>query len=208
MTTAQERLPKVPHSHRPLFCTLAANPYRSALVYSVGEQSQDASRPPHWCSQVRSLQHPPRSTIGHCQAESGGADSGGGLIVTGSADGGGFDVLSFTGTIDGGQPGPINAPGPDGFYFDNILYPALNSGAPGCAGGATLVDGCGILFQIGTGYGNIYDNFSGKGTGAYSLSVVSHPLTPATTSPSASRLPRSPQASSCSAPGCLASPGR
>jgi hypothetical protein len=106
---------------------------------------------------------------------SGGGVSGSGLLTTGAADNGGYDVLSFTGSIDGnalmlygGQPGPNGASTPGGgVYFDNILYPALNSGSPNCAGGATLVDGCGIAFSILDGYGNIFDNYSGKGTGAY-----------------------------------------
>jgi hypothetical protein len=104
---------------------------------------------------------------------SGGGASGSGLLVTGAADNGGYDVLSFTGSVDGspvtlygGQPGPLGASGP-GVYYDNILYPGLTSGSSSCAGGHTLVDGCGIAFNLGSGIGNIFDNYSGTGTGSY-----------------------------------------
>lgn len=110
---------------------------------------------------------------------SGGGDTGSGTLTTGAADGGGYDVLSFLGTIDGyavalsgGQPGPTGNGSPGPFYFDNIIYPALNSGTPNCAGGKTLLDGCGIAFTIDGGYGNIFDNYSGTGTGAYVYSIV------------------------------------
>jgi hypothetical protein len=110
---------------------------------------------------------------------SGGGDTGSGTLTTGAADSHGYDVLSFLGTIDGhavalsgGQPGPIGSGSPGPFYFDNIIYPALNSGTPNCAGGNTLLDGCGIAFTIDGGYGNIFDNYSGTGTGAYVYSIV------------------------------------
>ena len=50
------------------------------------------------------------------------------------------------------------ASGPDGFYYDNIIYPKSNPGTPNCAGGAAIVDGCGILFTINSNYGNIFLN--------------------------------------------------
>jgi PEP-CTERM motif len=104
---------------------------------------------------------------------SGGGDTGSGVLETGAADGGGFDVLSFTGEIDGsavalfgGQPGPVGAYTPgDYFYYDNILYPVSNPGTISCSGGPTVVDGCGIVFTINGGYANIWDNYTGTGTG-------------------------------------------
>jgi hypothetical protein len=104
---------------------------------------------------------------------SGGGDTGSGMLETGAVDGGGYDVISFTGFIDGdavalfgGQPGPTGTYTPsDYFYFDNILYPTSNPGTSNCAGGNTVVDGCGIAFTINGGYGNIWDNYTGKGTG-------------------------------------------
>src|ERR1700733_11724337 len=74
---------------------------------------------------------------------SGGGVEGSGLLGSGGTDGGGYDILSFTGsvagspvTLFGGQPGPLGMPSPDnGVYYNNILYPALNSGSPKCAGG-------------------------------------------------------------------------
>jgi hypothetical protein len=103
--------------------------------------------------------------------------------VTGAADGGGYDVLSFTGSIHGdpvslygGQPGPLGAPGP-GVYYNNILYPHLKSGSPNCAGGATFVDGCGIAININGGVGNIWSSYVGdgvSGTGAYVYSAPSY----------------------------------
>jgi len=109
----------------------------------------------------------------------GGGDTGSGTLVTGPAAGAGFDVLSFSGLIDGnvvalfgGQPGPIGASGPDTIYYDNILYPNSDPGTSNCAGGSAAVDGCGILFAIDGGYGNIFDNYSGTGTGPSVYSTV------------------------------------
>ena len=111
---------------------------------------------------------------------SGGGITGSGLLIAGAADNGGYDILSFTGTIDGstidlygGQPGatPGFTPGA-GVRFQTILYPSLDSGSSNCVGGATLVDNCGIAFSLGDGYGNIYYNDTGKGTGAYEYTFV------------------------------------
>ena len=111
---------------------------------------------------------------------SGGGVTGSGLLIAGAADNGGKDILSFTGTIEGstidlygGQPGttPAFTPG-GGVRFDNILYPSLDSGSSNCVGGATLVDYCGIAFSLGDGYGNIYYNDTGEGTGAYEYTFV------------------------------------
>jgi len=108
---------------------------------------------------------------------SGGGDTGSGQLVTGAADGGGHDILSFTGSIDGdpvslygGQPGSLGASAPGGIYYDNIIYPSLNSGTLNCAGGATFVDGCGIAINIDGGIGNIWSSYPGdgvSGAGAY-----------------------------------------
>jgi hypothetical protein len=67
---------------------------------------------------------------------SGGGDTGSGTLETGAVAGGGNDILSFTGSIDGetvglfgGQPGPTGADTPgDWVYFNNILYPNSVSG--------------------------------------------------------------------------------
>jgi hypothetical protein len=106
---------------------------------------------------------------------SGGGDSGSGVLETGPADGGGVDILSLTGSIDGqavtlygGQPGPDGADTPGNWvYFNNILYPNSLSGSSHCAGGGAVLDGCGVALKIGSIYGNIYFNYTGHGAGTY-----------------------------------------
>jgi hypothetical protein len=111
---------------------------------------------------------------------SGGGDTGSGQLETGAAAGGGNDILSFTGSIDGeavalfgGQPGPSGADTPGNWvYFNNILYPDSVSGSSKCAGGAAVLDGCGIALSVGGAYGNIYFNYTGQGSGPYAYLVA------------------------------------
>jgi hypothetical protein len=58
---------------------------------------------------------------------SGGGDTGSGTLVTGAAAGGGYNILSLAGTIDGeavalfgGQPGPGGADTPGNWVYFNI----------------------------------------------------------------------------------------
>ena len=113
-----------------------------------------------------------------------GADHGSGLMTLGAADNGGYDILSFTGTIDGnpvtllgGQPGWI--PGPPnsntppgvtnapaystyGLTYDNIYYPGNSPNIP-CFGPTSSLsnqntDAYGILFTYNGGEGEIWSN--------------------------------------------------
>ncbi len=113
-----------------------------------------------------------------------GADHGSGLLTYGPADNGGYDILSFTGTIDGnpvtllgGQPGwlpgPPNSNTPpgvtaapqystDGLTYDNIYYPGDSPDIP-CFGPTTTdsnqnADAYGILFTYNGGEGEIWGN--------------------------------------------------
>ena len=118
-----------------------------------------------------------------------GADSGAGTLTTGAADNGGFDILSFTGQIDGQavsllggqpgfdlQPGPHPAFSPDGLSYDNIVYPLSNSPLIPCAlpSGFTnqLADAYGILFTYGKDEGEIWGNGPFGPSAAYSFEVV------------------------------------
>jgi PEP-CTERM motif len=111
---------------------------------------------------------------------SGGGDSGSGTLQTGGAAGGGYDILSLAGTIDGqavalfgGQPGPNGAYTPGNWvYFNNTLYPNSASGSSNCAGGGAVLDGCGIALSIADAYGNIYFNYTGQGSGSYAYLVA------------------------------------
>lgn len=111
-----------------------------------------------------------------------GAESGSGTLTTGAADGGGFDILSFAGTIDGAlvtlagtplNPGPGGALSPLGaFNYNNILYEGSAS--------TDVLDTYGILvsFTATPGLeGNIWGNggtsysyYTGTGGGSYPIS--------------------------------------
>jgi hypothetical protein len=91
-----------------------------------------------------------------------GADTGSGSLTIGSADGGGFDITSFTGMIDGnlvtlmgGNPG-FEAGNSGPFLYDNILFPAANG--PGCYGPGQLLDCDGILLSYLGNQANLYGN--------------------------------------------------
>ena len=113
-----------------------------------------------------------------------GADQGSGLMTLGAADNGGYDIVSFTGTIDGnpvtllgGQPGwspgPPNSNTPAGetnapaystygLTYDNIYYPGNSPNIP-CFGPTSSLsnqnaDAYGILFTYNGGEGEIWGN--------------------------------------------------
>jgi hypothetical protein len=84
----------------------------------------------------------------------GGGASGSGTLVTGAADNGGFDIVSFTGTIDGdpvallgGQPGGATLSADGAYNYDNILYPPPDNPA---------LDINGVLFLDGVEEGNLF----------------------------------------------------
>jgi hypothetical protein len=91
----------------------------------------------------------------------GGGDYGSGTLTTGAPDNGGFDILAFTGTIDGdpvallgGQPGGATL-SPDGAYiFDNILYPPPDQ---------PMFDFYGVLFSTGGEEGNLFYGWGAPG---------------------------------------------
>ena len=111
-----------------------------------------------------------------------GANTGAGTLTTGSADNGGFDILSFTGQIDGVlvslngtplNPGPGGQTSPLGaFDYDNIVYVG--------SGGADVLDSYGILISFAGSpdlEGNIWGNggtsysyYTGAGGGNYPIS--------------------------------------
>jgi len=113
-----------------------------------------------------------------------GQDSGSGVMTYGAADNGGYDILSFTGTINGnavsllgGQPGwlpnPPNFGTPpgipaapafstDGLSYDNIYYKGNSPDIP-CFGPVSTssnqnADAYGILFSYNGGEGEIWGN--------------------------------------------------
>ena len=113
-----------------------------------------------------------------------GTDHGSGTITLGANDNGGFDIVSFTGTLDGnavsligGQPGwlpgPPNSNTPpgitaapeystDGLTYDNIYYPGNSPDIP-CFGPVSTqsnqnADAYGILFSFNGGEGEIWGN--------------------------------------------------
>ena len=82
----------------------------------------------------------------------GGGDSGSGTLVTGAPDSDGFDIVSFSGTIDGnpvallgGQPGGATATYL--FIYDNVLYPPSDN---------PVLDLDGLLFSDAGEQGNIF----------------------------------------------------
>lgn len=113
-----------------------------------------------------------------------GQDSGSGLITLGAPDNGGYDIVSFTGSLNGyavsllggdpgWQPGPVNSNTPpgvttapaystDGLTYDNIFYPGDSPDIP-CFGPTTsqsnqYADAYGILFNYGGNEGEIWGN--------------------------------------------------
>ena len=113
-----------------------------------------------------------------------GTDTGSGTLTFGAADNGGFDILTFSGTIDGfsvsllgGQPGwlpgPVNFGTPPGvtaapeystygLTYDNIFYPGNSPDIP-CFGPTTThsnqyADAFGILFNYDGAEGEIWGN--------------------------------------------------
>lgn len=87
--------------------------------------------------------------------DAGAGLTGSGLLSTGAADSGGFDITSFSGTIGGapvallgGDPGaPVISPS-GGFEIDNILYTSADP----------LLDTWGLLFSIAGEEGNVWGN--------------------------------------------------
>jgi PEP-CTERM motif len=113
-----------------------------------------------------------------------GQDHGSGLLTLGPADNGGYDIVSFTGTLNGHAvsllggdpgwlPGPPNSntpPGvtaapaysPYGLTYDNIYYPGNSPDIP-CFGPTTSLsnqnaDAYGIMFSYDGGEGEIWGN--------------------------------------------------
>jgi hypothetical protein len=90
-----------------------------------------------------------------------GLVTGSGYLTVGAADGGGFDVLTFAGSVDdpvagvdgaitGFTPGAGAALSGYGFTFDNIVYPS-----------APFDDNLGIQFNVGSTILNIYNETGG-----------------------------------------------
>jgi hypothetical protein len=86
-----------------------------------------------------------------------------------SMDNGGFDILSFTGKIDGswvnligGDPGFGYATSATGqFIYDNILYSASDGpggGSQGCAVSNGFLDCYGLLLSYRGGEANLFAN--------------------------------------------------
>jgi PEP-CTERM motif len=81
--------------------------------------------------------------------------AGSGMLTTGPAAGGGFDITNVTGQIGGhpvslldGNPGQETL-SPDGsFLFDNLLFPA----------GDPVVDYWGLLLTVSGDEGNVFGN--------------------------------------------------
>jgi len=95
----------------------------------------------------------------------GGGDSGSGTLVTGAADNGGFDIVSFTGTIDGdpvallgGQPGAATTTSDGAYIYDNILYPLPDN---------PLFDINGVLFSNAGEEGNLFYGWGAPGDYSY-----------------------------------------
>jgi len=87
-----------------------------------------------------------------------GVLEGSGVLTTGTANGGGYDLTGITGTIDdvaAGVVGTITGFAPGGgddgvFAWDNVVY----TGTP-------HVDNLGILFDVGSQEANIYSATGG-----------------------------------------------
>ncbi len=95
----------------------------------------------------------------------GGGDSGSGSLVTGAADNGGFDIVSFTGAIDGdtvallgGQPGGATLSADGAYIYDNILYPPPDN---------PVLDINGVLFSDGVEEGNLFYGLGAPGFYSY-----------------------------------------
>ena len=95
----------------------------------------------------------------------GGGDSGSGTLVTGSPDNGGFDIVSFTGTIDGdpvallgGQPGVATTTADGAYIYDNILYPPPNN---------PVLHINGVLFSTDGEEGNLFYGWGASGDYSY-----------------------------------------
>jgi hypothetical protein len=106
----------------------------------------------------------------------GGVVSGSGHLTTANADGAGYDIVAFSGTIGGnaisgllgGQPG-TQATSPSGaFFYDNLILP-----------GAQMFDVDGVLFTVNGGpEGNIwgigpgsYSYYTGSAAGSYGTQI-------------------------------------
>jgi hypothetical protein len=94
--------------------------------------------------------------------DAGGGLTGLGLLTTGAADSGGFDISSFTGTIGGapvalvgGDPGASTGSPSGAFDYDNIVYTSADP----------VFDTWGVLFSVSGKEGNIWGNGS---PGSYS----------------------------------------
>jgi hypothetical protein len=88
-------------------------------------------------------------------SNSGTGDSGSGVLVTGAADGNGFDITSMSGTWDGQSITNILAVGSYG-ENDNILF--VNGLAPPTF--ALLLDGQGVSFDFGGSSSNRVNIFA------------------------------------------------
>ena len=82
--------------------------------------------------------------------------AGAGSLQTAAADGGGFDVVALSGTIDGlqvsllgGDPGHVAISPSGAFNYDNIVDPASRG---------ALLDAHGLLLSIAGEEGNIWGN--------------------------------------------------
>ena len=107
----------------------------------------------------------PASATVYLWTMTGGGDSGSGRLVTGAADNGGFDIVSFTGTIDGdpvallgGQPRGATTTADGAYLYDNILYAPPDN---------PVFDINGVLFSDAGEEGNLFYGWGTPGNYSY-----------------------------------------
>jgi hypothetical protein len=107
----------------------------------------------------------PASATVYLWTMTGGGDSGSGALVTGAADNGGSDIVSFTGAIDGdpvallgGQPGGATLSADGAYIYDNILYPPPDN---------PVFDINGVLFSNAGEEGNLFYGLGAPGDYSY-----------------------------------------